>query len=122
MKQQEIKSIAVLMPGSNFSNRWVAEMMDLYAHLLSRFHLRMSWAEGNNIYLTRENCRVQAMEQPHGPPDYLLWLDSDNPPSREGFELRWRPQKPHRESRQSEDGIVVQSDDPRRAYSGRCAR
>lgn len=87
MKQQEIKSIAVLMPGSNFSNRWVAEMMDLYAHLLSRFHLRMSWAEGNNIYLTRENCLVQAMGDPHGPPDYLLWLDSDNPPSREGFEL-----------------------------------
>ena len=83
----DVKSIAVLMPGSSFSNRWVAELMDLYAHLLSHYHLRMSWAEGNNIYLTRENCLAQAMGDPNGQPDYLLWLDSDNPPSRAGFEL-----------------------------------
>lgn len=83
----DVKSIAVLMPGSTFSNRWVAELMDLYCFLLSRYHLRMSWAEGNNIYLTRENCLLQAMQDPNGIPDYLLWIDSDNPPSRAGFEL-----------------------------------
>jgi GT2 family glycosyltransferase len=84
---EQPKKLAVLMPGSTFSNRWVAELMDLYCYLLTKYHLRMSWAEGNNIYLTRENCLVQAMHDPHGPPDYLLWIDSDNPPSREGFEL-----------------------------------
>jgi len=84
---ENIKSIAILMPGSSFSNVWVAELLGLFSHLLSRYHLRMSWAEGNNIFMTRENCLVQAMGDPNGRPDYLLWLDSDNPPSVQGFEL-----------------------------------
>lgn len=82
-----IKRLALLMPGSTFSNRWVAEMFGLYGHLLQRYHLGMSWAEGNNIYGVRENCLAQAMTiDPTGKPDYLLWIDSDNPPSIGGFE------------------------------------
>lgn len=84
---EQPKSIAVLMPGSNFSNRWVAEMMDLYCYLLTRFHLRMAWAETNNIFIVRQDCLLRAMCDPNGEPDYLLWIDSDNPPSRAGFEL-----------------------------------
>ena len=84
---EQPKKLCVLMPGSTFSNIWVAGMLDLFSHLLSRYHLRMSWAEGNNIYMTRENCLIQAMADPNGQPDFLLWIDSDNPPSVAGFEL-----------------------------------
>lgn len=83
------KSLCVLMPGSSFSNRFVAEWTGLFMHLICRFHLRMAWGEGNNIYGVREQCLNHAMGDPTGRPDYLLWLDSDNPPSIEGFDLLW---------------------------------
>jgi len=47
---------------------------------------RLAWTQGNNIYLTRENILKMAMTE-ETPPDFLLWLDSDNPPSIPGFEL-----------------------------------
>jgi len=74
------------MPGQSFSARWVAEWSGLLLHLASRFYTRLAWAQGNNIYLTRENTLKLAMGDPTKPPDLILWLDSDNPPSIDGFE------------------------------------
>lgn len=75
------------MPGSTFSARFVAEWTGLLIHLVSRYALRLAWAQGNNIYLVRENALKLAMGDPNSQPDYLLWLDSDNPPSIDGFEM-----------------------------------
>ena len=80
------RSLAVLMPGPTFSARWVAEWSGLLLHLASQFHVRLAWAQGNNIYLTRENVLKLAMGDPNSPPDLLLWLDSDNPPTVSNFE------------------------------------
>ena len=80
------RSLCVCMPGYSFSANWLSSWCDLFLHLVTNFHLRMSWSMGNNIYRVRETCIVSAwQEKQGGPPDLILWLDSDNPPSNEGF-------------------------------------
>ena len=78
-------SLVVISPGADFSARWQAEWDMLYAYLLSRFEVRRVFAESNNIYLVRETA-VKTY-QAGGPADYVLWLDSDNPPALDSF--RW---------------------------------
>lgn len=81
------RRLCVCVPGSNFSAIWMMEWSGLLLHLASRFFLRLAGGEGNNIYLVRENCLKQAMGDPNGLPELILWIDSDNPPSVKGFEL-----------------------------------
>lgn len=75
------------MPGSYFSSAWLREWDVLFLHLLTHFHLRRTWSDGNNIYLVRDSCLRQAMGMDLTPPDLLLWIDSDNPPELKNFEL-----------------------------------
>ena len=87
-QQTKPRSLCVCMPGPSFSSTWMQHWDDLYIHLLSHFHLRKTWGWGNNIYLVREGCLQSAMGMdPNGPPDLILWLDSDNPPELKNFEL-----------------------------------
>jgi GT2 family glycosyltransferase len=51
--------------------------------------VRTIFATSNNIFQVRENCIRLAAEYPAGPPDYLLWLDSDNPPNALNFAHLW---------------------------------
>ncbi len=85
----KIPTIAVCMPGNSFSALWVNGWEALYVDMLKYFgqvFRARSW--GNNIYQVRENCIAECAA--HGvPPDYVLWLDSDNPPSLEGFAYLW---------------------------------
>ena len=81
------RSLCVLMPGPTFSARWVAEWSGLLLNLCRQFHTRLAWSQGNNIYLTRENTLKLAMGGDAEPPEFLLWIDSDNPPNVEGFEM-----------------------------------
>jgi hypothetical protein len=83
--QKARESICICMPGSSFSNTWMMGWTELYSNLSQRFDLGLFFCEGNNIYLVRENCIRFALGGDRAP-DYILWIDSDNPPSAEGFE------------------------------------
>ena len=79
------RTIAVITPGADFPARWASDWDILYAYLLSRYQVRRVFAESNNIYQVREMA-VRTYQQ-MGPADYVLWLDSDNPPTIDAF--RW---------------------------------
>ena len=79
------ESICICMPGSSFSPSWLMGWTELYNNLSQRFDLGLFFTEGNNIYLVRENCVRFALSGERAP-DYLLWIDSDNPPNAQGFE------------------------------------
>jgi len=81
-----VKCICVCIPGDHFSYRWMMAWTELFAKLCGRFHVGMVFATSNNIYLVREQCLKAAFCNPDGEPDYLLWIDSDNPPSAAGFD------------------------------------
>jgi hypothetical protein len=77
------KSICVLTPGRPFEPEWLCEWEKLFAYLLGRFSLSRIGGTSNNIYRVRAIAAKGCLAQ--GTPDYVLWLDSDNPPSLESF-------------------------------------
>ena len=77
--------ISVCIPGANYSRAWLGAWNELFAHLMKKFRVCLHYAESNNIYQVRNitaNSILQAMEQPK----YVLWIDSDNLVSVQGFE------------------------------------
>lgn len=80
------KTIAVCTPGTPFHALWLAEWDKLFAWLLSRYEVKRAYALGNNIYQVREVAFEAVKSACTEAPDYVLWLDSDNPPKREAVE------------------------------------
>ena len=80
------KTIAVCTPGTPFDALWLAEWDALFAWLLSRYEVKRAYALGNNIYQVRELAFEAVKSACPTVPDYVLWLDSDNPPKREAVE------------------------------------
>lgn len=81
------KTLAVCTPGSPFDARWLAEWDAAYSWLLSRYSVYRAYATANNIYRVREAC-ADAARAACGSvvPDYVLWIDSDNPPRKSSIE------------------------------------
>ena len=80
--------LAICTPGSSFSVKWRVAWDMLLLHACGKYRLNLVYGCGNNVYQTRSRCVVTALENPdHDVPDYVLWIDSDNPPSVEGFDL-----------------------------------
>lgn len=80
------KTVAVCMPGTPFDARWLAEFWNTLAWLLSQFDVRPAFATGNNIYQVREAAYEVVRAIFPETPDYVLWIDSDNPPRRSSVE------------------------------------
>jgi GT2 family glycosyltransferase len=82
------KTLAVCTPGSPFPSRWLIQWDMLFAWLLARYEVKRIYAEANNIYQVREICyeATKASCNGGGPPDYVLWIDSDNPPNLEAVQ------------------------------------
>lgn len=81
-------SITVCIPGSGFSGKWLAAWNGLYSRLLKDYDYRVTvvQGEGNNIYDVRGDCiRKLAEVAADHPPEHVLWIDSDNIVSYEGF-------------------------------------
>lgn len=88
--EKKIPTIAVCMPGHSFSNHWVFGFANLYLEMVKFFGLvRLVNSYGNNIYQVRENCLKMCALDKHGPPDFVLWIDSDNPPDTMHFAQLW---------------------------------
>ena len=82
------KLLAVCTPGASFSVVWRAHWDMLLLHLAGKYRLHLVYGCGNNIYQTRSMCVATALMNPdHDIPDYVLWIDNDNPPTIEGFDL-----------------------------------
>jgi GT2 family glycosyltransferase len=77
------KSICVITPGRPFEPEWLCEWEKLFAYLLGRFSLYRIGGTSNNIYRVRAIAAQACLAQ--GTPDYVLWIDSDNPPSLDSF-------------------------------------
>jgi GT2 family glycosyltransferase len=80
--------VAVCTPGASFSLEWRSAWDKLLIYLLFQYRLNLCYIAGNNIYGVRRLCAEAALNGPdREPPDYVLWIDSDNlPASPEGFE------------------------------------
>ncbi len=89
-ERSKLPTIAICMPGNSFSNHWVLGFAGLYLEMVKYFgQVGLVNSAGNNIYQVRENCLKWWSSQPGGPPDYILWIDSDNPPSAINFAHLW---------------------------------
>ena len=78
-----LKTLAVITPGSSFPQDWLSEWEKLFCSLWGRFAWYRVYGTGNNIYRVRQHCTLTALVP--GVPDYVLWIDSDNPPSVAAF-------------------------------------
>lgn len=81
----QAKSLCIITPGNDFSAAWQAEWDLLYSWLMPRFAVRRVFSISNNIYQVRERAVNLYLEG--GITDYVLWIDSDNPPKLDSF--RW---------------------------------
>ena len=81
------KTIAVCTPGTPFDVHWLSEWDLLYRWLLANYHVVRAYGVSNNIYQVRETCYEAVRGVCERTPDYVLWLDSDNPPRLEA--VRW---------------------------------
>ncbi len=77
------KSICVITPGTPFDAKWLREWEKLFAYLLVRFSVSRMYGTSNNIYRVRAVAAKGALAL--GLTDYVLWIDSDNPPSLDAF-------------------------------------
>lgn len=82
--QDTLKSLVVITPGSNFSSEWLAEWDQLHYYLWGRFAFSRIYGQSNNIYHVRMATALEALK--FGSPDYVLWIDSDNPPTVAAFQ------------------------------------
>ena len=78
-----MERVVVCLPGSTFSDKWLQAWNGLYSSLLQEYSVECVHASGNNIYDVRNTCVAKIAEL--RPPDLVLWIDSDNIVSYEGF-------------------------------------
>jgi hypothetical protein len=73
--EQKKQKLAVCMPGTIYSWRWVASWDALRCFLAGYFDVEPIWASSSNVYAVRNRMAKQALE---AKPDFILWLDADN--------------------------------------------
>jgi hypothetical protein len=76
-------TLLICLPGSSYSGQWVANWTLLFVYLSARFRAGTIPASASNIYLVRNSC-VAAIRESDSP-EYILWIDSDNIPTIDGF-------------------------------------
>jgi len=85
------KKIGVLMPGDTFDWRWNSNWSKLLIHLVSKYDPAWTFQACSNQYFARDFAWQTLLEhnkRANYTPDFVLWLDSDNPPpTPEEFEL-----------------------------------
>ncbi len=83
--------LIVCLPGSGFSDKWLAGWNALYSKLVLEYRVTVIQASGNNIYDVRNVCVRKiaefVSEIDDFEPEHVLWIDSDNIVSFEGFQL-----------------------------------
>jgi hypothetical protein len=77
------KRLLILLPGNPDQAEWVAHYSLLFLYLCVHFEVTTRSSSGNNIYLVRQ---LLAKEAQALRPDYVLWIDSDNLVTVEGFQ------------------------------------
>jgi hypothetical protein len=83
LTMSERQKLLICLPGEPFVAEWVNSFGALLVYLCAKFFVEVRFSTGNNIYLVRN---VLAREAEKLKPDYVLWIDSDNPPSLAGFD------------------------------------
>ena len=81
------KIVALCLSGELFRGEWVHSMLRLYAHLAEWGFsiITPEVAYTTNVYITREQIR-QAMLSCDPRPDFLFWIDDDNPVTPQVFD------------------------------------
>lgn len=78
--------LIVCIPGSNFSGKWLDAWTELYSQLALEYRVTCVRCEGNNIYQVRaDSLAIMAEIAKDDPPQYVLWIDSDNIVAFAGF-------------------------------------
>jgi hypothetical protein len=77
------QKLLILLPGNPDQADWTMHYAMLLLYLCARFEVVIRGSSGNNIYLVRQLLAKEAAEL-H--PDYVLWIDSDNLVTVEGFQ------------------------------------
>ena len=77
--------IAICLTGGSFSRQWVLGLLDLVMQMIANgFPTIIISIAGSNIFDVRNSC-VATLADSGMDPDYVFWIDYDNPPSFENF-------------------------------------
>lgn len=70
-------TIAVCLPGENFSMEWVSQWTEIICQLSQRFHIIPTFTYCSNVHVTRNVMAASAL-QSVPTADLVLWIDDDN--------------------------------------------
>ena len=76
------EKLCICLPGHDFSYMWLASFCDMISRLQERFQIIYLFSQGCNLFDVR-NGFINHLR--NFKPDYILWIDSDNQVSIEGF-------------------------------------
>jgi len=81
--------LVVFLPGSEFRGRVMQAWSLLLIHLIQRFEVTLSFSECSNQYYVRDMAvrKVRSDFANQKPPDFALWIDSDNVLTPDAFDL-----------------------------------
>lgn len=68
-------TIAMCLPGENYSMEWVAQWTETFCQLASYYNIMPIFSYTTNVYTTRESLFQSAVA---AKPDYIIWIDDDN--------------------------------------------
>ena len=77
--------LAICVPGNSYSWQWMFYFVELFPYLLNNFRLNVNFSSGCNIYEVRNGAANTVLSFKEGVPDYVLWIDSDNCVTVDGF-------------------------------------
>jgi hypothetical protein len=92
------RCIAMCYPGDDFRGTMVDALMNMWAHLLFErdFAVERMRAYSPNVYVVREQIRRQILQSKERP-EFVLWMDHDNPLEPDQFEQLWADLEAHPE-------------------------
>jgi hypothetical protein len=73
----KVLSIAVCLPGSNFTNEWTANWTQLFAYLQAHANVSPLFGSAPNPHITRAVMLNNVLSM-NPLPDLVLWIDHDN--------------------------------------------
>jgi hypothetical protein len=73
------RTIALLAAGETFSRRWLIGWTDLIGEWAAIHDVQISFPWNTNVHLTRAAAAKNILEL-ENQPEYVLWIDDDNPP------------------------------------------
>lgn len=83
--------LLICAPGSEFSIGWLVSWSSMLNELSPEYIIALRFASSNNIYSVRNQCATGMVIESESDvahlPDYVLWIDSDNLVSAQGFRL-----------------------------------